>query len=166
MENKTCVTEFLGVPVDGTKKEVFSALENKGFAKRDEETLNGNFLGKQCEVSVGLNEGKVYVIYVLTGEAMDEDTARMEFNNLYMTFSINSSYSYGGGNSISHNEDLERFFSKENKSYYSWFHQIGDSSSKELEKRRVVIMLYRVDSNKYTVGLGYFNNYNSPRILE
>lgn len=41
-----CVTEFLGVPVDGTKKEVFSALEKKGFKKVDEETLSGNFLGK------------------------------------------------------------------------------------------------------------------------
>ena len=150
------------MPIDGTKHEVFSALEKKGFSKVDEDNLRGNFLGKQCEMSVDLNEGKVYVIYVLTGESMDADTAKMEFNNLYMTFSVNSWYSYGGGKSIPLNEDLENFFSKENKSYLCWFHQVGDGSS-ELEKRRVVIMLYRIEPNKYSVSLGYFNNHNSPR---
>lgn len=162
MENKMCVTEFLGVPVDGTKQEVFSALEKKGFSKVDEDTLSGNFLGKQCEVSVDLNNGKVYVIYVLTGELMDADTAKMEFNNLYMTFSVNSWYSYGGGKLIPLNEDFENIFSENNKSYHCWFHQVG-GSSKDFEKRRVVIIVYRVEPNKYTVGLGYFNNLNSPR---
>lgn len=160
-----CVTEFLGVPVDGTKQEVFSALEKKGFTKVDEGTLSGIFLGKQCEVSVGLHSDKVYVVYVLNEETLDGETAKMEFNNLFMTFSIDAEYSYGGGKSISHNEDLESFFSKENKSYLCWFHQVGDGST-EHEKRRVVIMLYRVEPNKYTVSLGYFNNYNSPRFVQ
>lgn len=164
MKNKMCVTEFLGVPVDGTKQEVFSALEKKGFTKVDEDTLSGNFLGKQCEVSVGLHSDKVYVVYVLNEETLDGETAKMEFNNLFMTFSIDAEYSYGGGKSIPHNEDLESFFSKENKSYLCWFHQVGDGST-DLEKRRVVIMLYRMEPNRYSVSLGYFNNYNSPRFV-
>ena len=59
------VTQFLGIPVDGSKTEMIKKLKEKGFQKSEiADVLEGEFNGQDVYISVATNNNKVYRICV------------------------------------------------------------------------------------------------------
>ena len=103
------VMKFMGIPIDGTKSEMISKLENKGFApeqveidlenaqnevlrlggeisdgrvrERDGEYfMHGYFDGKRSKVIISSYNNKVYQIMVVIEDAYNELNGKIQFN--------------------------------------------------------------------------------------
>ena len=78
------VTEFLGIPVDGTKTEMKQKLIAKGFVPKkmgDLEWLEGEFNGTDVGVRIFTNKNKVYRIMLADKNPVDEAQIKIRFNN-------------------------------------------------------------------------------------
>ena len=87
------VTEFLGIPVDGTKQQMIENLKAKGFvydSKND--VLSGEFNGEEVFIQVQTNGNKVRRLAVIDKLFRDETQIRIRFNNLVSQFEDNESY--------------------------------------------------------------------------
>ena len=57
------VTQFLGIPIDGTKTAMIQKLKAKGFTyDTKNDVLNGQFNGREVILGVVTNNNKVYRI--------------------------------------------------------------------------------------------------------
>lgn len=77
------VTQFLGIPVDGSKSEMIKKLKAKGF--RDDptsEALLGEFNGGNVNVFVTTNNNKVCRIVVCDAHTVNGTDIRIRFNRL------------------------------------------------------------------------------------
>ena len=85
--------KFLGIPVDGRKSDMVSALQKKGFEyDKENDALNGVFNGRRSIVHVSTNHGVVDRIYVGDADTSDESSIRVEFNNFVYQFANNGKY--------------------------------------------------------------------------
>lgn len=158
-----CVTKFMGIPVDGTKEEMVSALEKEGF-KNYGEYLVGEFNGRMSGISILTNKGKVYQVvvhYNFMSGSMDESIARMTFNNLFLDFSNNPKYMLFKGEEIPEGEDIEHEMWVNKKFYDAVFFQVGDCSNGHT-KRLVGLNIYRDSYHEFYIVLGYANSNNCP----
>ena len=79
------VTKFLGIPVDGTKSEMIQKLKAKGFRwNMEKECLEGEFNGRDVEISIVTNNNKVYRIAVVDAIFSNETSIRIRFNSLWV----------------------------------------------------------------------------------
>lgn len=88
------VTEFLGIPVDGSKEEMIRKLKEKGF-KEDpftENGLEGEFNGSQVKVSVATNNNKVWRIAVYNAFGQNASNIKINYNRLCEQFRNNEKY--------------------------------------------------------------------------
>ena len=77
------VTQFLGIPVDGSKSEMIQKLKAKGFRYDSElDCLKGEFNGRDSYISVVTNNNKVYRIMVRDVTSSSESDIRIRFNTL------------------------------------------------------------------------------------
>ena len=59
------VTKFLGIPIDGSKAEMIQKLKEKGYTYNSKlDCLEGEFNGRDVQISVVTNNSKVYRILV------------------------------------------------------------------------------------------------------
>ncbi len=87
------ITTFLGIPIDGTKKEMIAKLKEKGFEYNSEyDYLTGQFNGKDVIVSVVTNNNKVYRVAVFDENYISESDIRIRFNTLCNQFLNNKKY--------------------------------------------------------------------------
>ena len=114
--------QFLGIPVDGTKDEMISALKAKGF-KYDElyDNLKGQFNGKDVTVLIRTNRDvvdRVYVDYVTA----DKSQIITQYNTLLRQFQNNSKYiELVDNESIDSKENISYEMTVNNKSYQAAF---------------------------------------------
>ena len=72
---------FLGIPVDGTEKDMITALESKGFKYNiTEECLYGEFNGEDVEIHIVTNKNRVWRIYVKDRYPRDEYQIKLRYN--------------------------------------------------------------------------------------
>lgn len=122
------VTKFLGIPVDGTVEEMKAKLIQKGF-KEDNGGLGnliGRFNGKDVNVFIVENKGKVYRIMVSDQRAVGETDIRIQFNNLYSQFLNNNKYlpvNQDTSYMIPSTEDISYEMTVNNKRYEADFYQ-------------------------------------------
>lgn len=88
------VTQFLGIPVDGTKSEMIAKLKEKGFVSNEyyPDVLEGEFNGRQVEVQIQTNNDKVCRIIVVYITSFDESVIKRGFNTLCYQFKNNPKY--------------------------------------------------------------------------
>ncbi len=87
------ITTFLGIPIDGTKKEMIAKLKEKGFEYNQEyDYLTGQFNGRDVNIFVVTNNNKVYRICVIDAISVSETDVRIRFNNLCSQFLNNKKY--------------------------------------------------------------------------
>ncbi len=87
------VTKFLGISIDGTKAEMISKLQAKGFQYNpDKDYLLGEFNGEEVKVQVVTDNNKVWRIYVEDVNHRDSYQIRIRFNTLCEQFERNSCY--------------------------------------------------------------------------
>lgn len=87
------VTTFLGIPVDGTKAAMKSKLIEKGFTyNRELDNFEGEFNGRDVNVSIVTNNNKVYRILIVDSYPSSETQIKLRFNNLCYQFANNKKY--------------------------------------------------------------------------
>jgi small nuclear ribonucleoprotein (snRNP)-like protein/uncharacterized FlaG/YvyC family protein len=88
------VTQFLGIPVDGSKLEMIQKLIDKGFTinPQGKNVLNGEFNGIDVHIFIVTNNNKVRRIAVMDANPTSEANIKIRFNNLLQQFQNNKKY--------------------------------------------------------------------------
>lgn len=87
------VTEFLGIPVDGTKQQMIENLKAKGFVyDSQKDVLSGEFNGEEVSISIQTQGNKVWRLAVIDKIPRDEIQIKIRFNKLVSQFENNESY--------------------------------------------------------------------------
>ncbi len=121
--------KFLGIPIDGSKEQMISALKNKGYTYDvRNDILEGEFNGQSVYISVQTNKNKVSRICVLNSNPIrDEATVRIRFNTLYNQFMSNGKYSYVAGKEIPDDENISHGITLYKKRYEADFIPVDKS---------------------------------------
>lgn len=120
------VTQFLGIPVDGSKWMMIQKLKEKGFRNSTvgEDVLEGEFNGVQVHVHIATNNNKVYRIALADVSTKDETGIRIRFNKLCRQFANNPKYfSLRDDQTIPEDEDISYEISAHEKRYGAVFYQ-------------------------------------------
>ena len=116
--------KFLGIPVDGSKSEMVAALKDKGF-RYDSNSgfLVGDFNGRESNIVIVENHGKVYRVVVFDANTSDEGQIKIRFNNLIHQFeNSNGKYYYIDQNEmIPEDEDISYEINVHDKQYSATF---------------------------------------------
>ena len=139
------VTHFMGIPVDGSKKEMIMKLEGKGFKyDRMRDRLKGEFNGEQVTVLLHTNKNKVWRIALIDELTRTEADIRIRFNKLYNQFKKNKKYTPLTEDMlpIPNQEDISNGISQKEKQYAVAFSQFQDqfmpAMSKEAEEKNML----------------------------
>ena len=85
--------KFLGIPVDGTKKEMQWKLEKKGFVyDKYTNEFYGEFNGEQVVIAIQTVNNKVYRLIIEDRFGCDENSIKDRYNKLYNQFINNGKY--------------------------------------------------------------------------
>ena len=124
------VTQFLGIPVDGSKTEMIQKLKSKGFtiSPNDKEVLVGQFNGIDVNIHIGTNNNKVCRIMVADANNSSETNIRIRFNNLLHQFKNNEKYMTASLSPeeyvIPKDENISYEMSVKKKRYEAAFYQV------------------------------------------
>ena len=124
---QTQVTRFLGIPVDGSKKEMIQKLKAKGFTSSPykDDVLVGEFNGMDVNVHIATNNNKVYRIMVCDANTQSAGNIRIRFNHLCRQFEANNKYIADISNSIiPDDEDISYEITVHDKQYQAAFYQL------------------------------------------
>lgn len=124
------VTQFLSIPVDGSKSEMIKKLKAKGFTSStsDKDVLVGEFNGIDVYISIATNNNKVCRIGVADVNSISEGDIKIRFNNLLQQFQNNNNYLPTSDSTLSEytipkDEDISYELSVNNKRYQAVFYQ-------------------------------------------
>lgn len=117
--------KFLGIPVDGNKKELVAKLKEKGFVYNNEnKCLNGKFNGNMVDVFFHTNNDNVDRIIVRQSQTIREYDIKVRFNNLVRQFEKNKKYVSDKNNQyIDDKVDIEYEILVKNKRFQAIYHQ-------------------------------------------
>lgn len=135
------VTQFLGIPVDGSKSEMIEKLKDKGFtiSPQVKDVLVGEFNGIEAYIHIATNNNKVCRIMVVEANTMGETDIRIRFNKLLQQFQNNKKYlslpdSTMSKYTIREDENISYGLSVKKKRYEALFYQkIADYDSLVIE---------------------------------
>lgn len=127
------VTQFLGIPVDGSKPEMIRKLKEKGFESDayNKDVLVGEFNGSQVYIHTVTNNNKVYRIMVCDANTVDERSIQIRFNNLYKQFTDNPKYIALTDYAIPDDEDISYEMTVNHKRYEATFLQMPTNTNPE-----------------------------------
>jgi hypothetical protein len=135
------ITQFLGIPVDGSKSEMIQKLKDKGYtiSQYKKDVLVGEFNGADVNINIVTNNNKVCRIMVADANTIGETDIRIRFNKLLQQFKNNKKYLSLPDSTISkytipEDEDISYELSVKNKRYEAIFYQkTTDYDSLEIE---------------------------------
>ena len=167
------VTKFMGIPVDGSPTEMIKKLKAKGF-KTDEvfmravkrglidldepEGLTGRFNGERVQVNLGVEQNKVWRIYLSDKNTRDETQIKIRFNTLVRQFENNDKYVYFYEQTIADDEDISYQMTVNKKQYEAIFAQKGEDGT--VDEKRIVWFKISQLSDGYRIDMFYDNKYN------
>ena len=117
--------KFLGIPVDGTKKEFFEQLKKKGFEVTEYEGnmfAEGEFNGKNSIITVRTVNRMIDRVVVQWGEYMSEGQIKIAYNNLVRQFEKNDKYVSEDEQYLPEDEDLGYEMTVHDKQYQASFY--------------------------------------------
>ena len=158
--------KFLGIPVDGSKSEMVTALKSKGF-RYDSNSgfLVGDFNGRESHIGIVENHGKVYRVVVFDANTYDAGEIRIRFNNLIHQFeNSNGKYYYIVQNEIiPEDEDISYEINVHDKQYSATFIYnplYGNDELRDKVINEVKLSLEEIKDEKTTVGITYGEFYS------
>ena len=129
------VTQFMGIPVDGTKASMIQKLKAKGFTYNTRlDCLEGDFNGRSVYIHIVTNNNKVYRIMVSDAIGSDEGYIKIRFNNLLRQFQKNERYipsDMVGDYEIGEDEDISYEMNIKNKRYQAAFFQVNKDTDND-----------------------------------
>ena len=166
------VTQFLGIPIDGTKSAMIQKLKAKGFTyDAANDVLEGEFNGQQVQVYVVTENNKVYRICVFDKNETSESQIKIRFNKLCHQFENNKKYlSLKDHQEIDESEDISYEITVHNKEYQAGFLQVGsdgiasyfDKSEDAIEQLAKKMVWFTISERygNYSI-LMYYDNENN-----
>ena len=165
------VTQFMGIPVDGSPTEMVKKLKTKGF-KTDEdvmrdvkqglidwdgpEVLIGRFNGEYVRLYLKVVKNKVRRIYLEDKKFRDETQIKIRFNTLVRQFEGNGKYvPYVDEQTIADDEDISYQMTVNKKQYQAGFVQKGEDGT--IDEKRIVWFSISQDSDGYYISMYYDN---------
>lgn len=142
------VTQFLGIPVDGSKSEMIRKLKEKGYhsSPYDSDILKGQFNGNDVEIHIATNNNKVCRIMICDEKPSDERSIQIRFNRLCEQFEKNPKYlSPDNSYTIPDDEDISYEIIVHKKRYEALFYQVPIIDSVAIADEMSSILL-----SKYT----------------
>ena len=114
--------KFLGIPVDGTKKEMISKLRAKGY-KYDafSDRLFGEFNGTDVIIYVQTVNNKVWRIAIADANGNDEADIKYRYNRLFEQLSNNGKYEVHSGSTLGEKDNISYGMTFNNKRYDAYF---------------------------------------------
>ena len=168
------VTKFMGIPVDGSPTEMVKKLKAKGFTTDEDamqvvkrglidwdgpEVLTGRFNGEKVRVFLGVEQNKVWRIYLSDKDSRDETQIKIRFNNLVRQFENNDKYiPYFDEQTIADDEDISYQMTVNKKRYDAVFVQKNEDGTVDINKK--VWFTIVEDSDGYYIAMFYDNEYN------
>lgn len=120
--------KFLGIPIDGSKKEMISKLQAKGYEYNSyADVLSGEFNGYEVNISVQTVNNKVWRIGIMDAVDTDEANIKIKYNNLFGQFSNNGKYKSVGAGRLADDENISYEMTVHNKRYEADFRFIDKS---------------------------------------
>lgn len=114
--------KFLGIPVDGTKKEMIAKLQAKGYEYDSySDVLTGEFNGKDVNINIQTVNNKVWRVSVIDSNFSDETNIKIHFNNLFYQFMNNDKYVLADGKTLTEDDDISYEMTVNNKRYQAVF---------------------------------------------
>lgn len=158
------VTEFMGIPIDGTKREMTKQLKKKGF-KTIYKALEGTFNGQKVYVFIHTNKDKkVWRIVLVTAVATNEGNIKILYNNLCRQFNSNSKYFRFPHSNIENciipnDESIYYNMSMQGKQYEAIFYQCLDTHLMYLYNRRLLKMETEEEAEEFKSNAGLLLEY-------
>ena len=169
------VTKFLGIPVDGSPTEMIKKLKAKGFTTDEDfmqavelglidwdgpEVLTGRFNGEKVRVFLGVEQNKVWRIYLSDKDSRDETQIKRRFNTLVRQFENNDKYVpyFDGEQTIADDENISHQITVNKKQYQALFAQKGEDGT--VDEKRMVWFTIVERSDGYYIVMLYDNEYN------
>ena len=165
------VTKFLGIPVDGSPSEMIKKLKAKGFTTDEKfiqavkrgsvdwdepEVLTGRFNGERVMVYLGVEQNKVWRIYLADKDNRDETQIKIRFNTLVRQFEGNGKYvPLVDEQTIADDEDISYQMTVNKKQYQAGFVQKGEDGMVDLKR----IVWFTIGEG-YEIEMFYDNKYN------
>lgn len=132
------ITEFMGIPIDGTVEDMAMKLKTKGFQvlSLQDGLLAGEFNGHDVIINLQTNKGKVWRVALGDKDPIsDEGNVKIRYNNLVGQFLSNPRYSGDKNQFISEEEHISYELTVNHKQYGAKFYQVSvDESKAEMEK--------------------------------
>lgn len=100
--------KFLGIPVDGNKKEMISKLQAKGYEyDASSDALFGEFNGDNVDIFVQTVNNRVWRIIIVDAEMYDNEAyIKIRYNRLFEQLSNNGKYEVVSGNKLGEEEHI------------------------------------------------------------
>ena len=115
--------KFLGIPIDGNKKEMISKLQAKGY-KYDaaSDALFGEFNGTNAVISVQTVNNRVWRIAIVDANMnSDEANIKIRYNLLFEQLSNNGKYGVADGSTLGEKESISYEMIVHKKRYEATF---------------------------------------------
>ena len=155
------VTKFLGIPVDGFKKDMIRKLEAKGFEYNSiTEELSGEFNGQDVKLHVVTNNNKVYRIVVFDANYTNETNIKIRFNTLCGQFARNNRYYDLVDYTIPESDDISYEMTVNSKRYEADFYQKPSDPNGGLDLNKSVWFMIDERYGDYRIIMFYDNEYN------
>lgn len=133
------VTQFLGIPVDGTKPAMIQKLKDKGFTYNAKyEYLEGEFNGRNVVLVIATNNNKVWRIMIKDASPSTETNIKIRYNTLCRQFEKNSKYipqDFEGKYEISDDVDLSYEIIVNKKRYEAAYYQVTEKDMDSISAR-------------------------------
>ena len=168
------VTQFMGIPVDGSPTEMIEKLKAKGFTTDEDvmrdvkqglidldgpEVLTGRFNGEYVRLYLNVGTNNVWRISLVDKNSRDETQIKIRFNTLVRQFEGNGKYvPYVDEQTIADDEDISYQMTVNKKQYQAGFVQKGEDGT--VDEKRVVWFTIVQGSDGYKIAMFYDNEYN------
>lgn len=127
-DNSQKTIKFLGIPIDGTKKEMISKLQAKGYEYNPyADVLTGEFNGQDVRIYVQTVNNRVWRLAIIDRNNTDETSIKYRYNNLFEQFSNNGKYISVGEGKLTDKDDISYEMKVNEKRYEAYFHFVDKS---------------------------------------
>ena len=115
--------KFLGIPIDGTKKEMISKLQAKGYEyDTSSDVLFGEFNGIDVIIYVQTVNNRVWRIIIVDANVNDDEAnVKIRYNNLFKQLSNNGKYKIYDGSTLGEEENISYEMAVNKKRYEAGF---------------------------------------------
>ena len=120
--------KFLGIPIEGTKKEMISKLQAKGYEYDSyNDCLTGEFNGSNVNIYVQTVNNQVWRLCIVDNWSSDETDIKIRYNRLFKQFSNNGKYISVGEGKLTDKDDILYEMNVNKKSFQAVFRPIDKS---------------------------------------